>query len=225
MSKNCLPTLSLSTSASTWPEYCCVTILSGTLPGRKPGIRTFFASWRIRESTSFCTISFGREIVTRRSSLPRFSTTLAMASIVLKLFKRISYLYRAVLMCRARFCAVAERSHVRCATRQNLARRMRHKPATRALASVFVNRSGKFLAGGVLAAFLLVASDGYRLVLDYSDSSPAFRPLPLLPTARFGSEESNILANYSSSKPRFRVLACPARRIERLFRLFLHLAG
>src|SRR5260364_53348 len=44
------------------------------LPGRKPGIRDFFASRRSRASISFCTRSLSTERVTRRSSVPIFST-------------------------------------------------------------------------------------------------------------------------------------------------------
>ena len=39
-------------------------------------------------------------------------------------------------------------------------------PPAGLLPNVCVYRSGKFLAGGVLAAFLLFTFDGYRVVLD-----------------------------------------------------------
>src|SRR5260364_316095 len=62
------------TSISSRFSCCDRTILSGTLPGRKPGIRDFFASRRSRASISFCTRSLSTERVTRRSSVPIFYT-------------------------------------------------------------------------------------------------------------------------------------------------------
>src|SRR5260364_230061 len=62
------------TSISSRFSCCDRTILSGTLPGRKPGIRDFFASRRNRASISFCTRSLSTERVTRRSSVQIFST-------------------------------------------------------------------------------------------------------------------------------------------------------
>src|SRR6185437_2847089 len=106
----------------------------------------------MRESTSFCTASFGREIVTRRSSLPRFSTTLAMASIVLKLFERISYLLRAAF--RRRFSTSLRRSRLR----RGLAGRRQHGWVQRAeyFSKLFARLSGIRRMGAFLSAFRLV---------------------------------------------------------------------
>jgi hypothetical protein len=68
-------------------------------------------------------------------------------------------------------------------------------PPPGALPDVFGHLSSKLLAGDILAAFLAAA-------------------------ARLGSEESNILANYSSAKPRFEVLAHLAQGIERCLDCF-----